>query len=200
MGLIRKVWKWGVILPAVLLAAGAVIGDASGQTLKFWPALLPLYAVMAVELWRYFDPARQKAMREADYSRKIAELDAEEAADAAAAGEPPPNHSHDDDGLDDDDDPEPLDLTAPDAIVARPSHNGAGKAVGGVLDLLFRLLITTASLFGAIVCVWLLISVATWARGLWFVWGPMALAALALGFAIIRAEFVGRKPKDALIR
>jgi hypothetical protein len=166
--MLEKLWRWGVVLPAALLAVAGVIADAATRTLSFWPLLAASYFVVGILVWRRTSP---KAMEEAELTEDAARLAQIEELDAEAEGRAPrplPEAKW----------VESREPKAAESLVVQPPRVTLGSVVGGMFGGVFRIGAAIAGALIYMIALQAVIDLATWARGFWFIYVPL-LAGLA---------------------
>jgi hypothetical protein len=185
--LFEKIWCWGVVLPAALLALGGVVADAATRTLSFWPLLVPSYFVIGILAWRRMSP---KAMEEAELAEDAARLAQIEELEAEAEGRAP----------------RPLreakwvesrEPKAAESLVVQPPRITLGSVVGGVFGGIFRIGAAITGAFIYMIALQAVIEFSTWGRGYWFIYVPV-LAGLAWLVWMVRSNRVTAKAGDQI--
>ena len=143
--------------------------------------------MIGVAIWRSLDPKRQAA---AD-ARRLAELDAAvaeaEAEEAAATGKPPPHREPRLSALYPAAEPDHQTIGGGPLIEDAP-HVSVGSLAGAVGAGLLRLLWTVTFTFMSMIFIWGVIAVGTWAKGYWYIYGPVLAAIGAFVWYVARSS------------
>jgi hypothetical protein len=149
------------------------LADVITGTLQFWYLLVPSYLVIAIAVWRDLDArAARRALRTA-------------ASDEDGAAGPVSNQA-------------PL-VEAGDRamqgglLVDRPPRVSVGSIALGLGQGAVRLLAAIVVTFIYLVMMWMAIAVATWARGYWYVYGPVLALVAWFAWHVWRSGFADAK-------
>ena len=146
--MLGRIWRWGVVVPVTVLAFAGGIADVVTGTVDYWYLLAPSYFVIAISVWNGLG-ARSEARRQV----------------ALAA-------------VDDAGDETPLTIVAGDPASAEPIVGDERPVTvvsiaGAAWRTFLRVLWTITFTFMAMVLIWMTIAIATWARGYWYIYGPI---------------------------
>jgi len=145
-----RIWRWGVVVPVTVLAFAGGIADIVTNTVDYWCLLAPSYVVIWISVWNSLG-AKAEARRQAALA----------AADDDAADETAPSIVAADAPADDE------------AIVATVRPVTVVSITGAVWQTFLRILWTFTFTFMFMVLIWMAIAIATWARGYWYIYGPI---------------------------
>jgi hypothetical protein len=183
-----RIWRWGVVVPATLAAFAGAIADVVTDTVAYWYLLAPSYFVIAISVWNELS-IEAAARRRADRL----------AAESVDEGRPPEAQ------------PSLLEsnelargAAADDAIVATERQVSAFTIVGGLGRGLIRVVATFGITLFCMVLIWMAIGVATWARGYWYIYGPVLAGIAWLIWAVVRSGPADKAdvaaPAETLVR
>ncbi len=185
-----RIWRWGVVVPVTLAAFAGAIADVATGTVAYWGLLAPSYFVIAISVWKDLS-ADAKASRRADRL-------AAEATDEGRGQETLPSLVEA---------VEPAGgSTADDAIVAPARQVSVVTIIGGLGGGIIRLIMTFGITLFCMVLIWMAIAVATWARGYWYVYGPVLAGIAWLVWSVVRSgpadkpDVAGSAPGGPLVR
>jgi len=166
-----KIWRWGVVVPATLAAIAGAITDIVTDTVAYWYLLAPSYFVIAISVWNELS-VEAMARRRADRL----------AAESVDGGRPPETQP----SLAESNEPG-AGAAADDAIVATVRQVSAFTIAGGLWRGFIRAFATFGITLFCMVLIWMAIGVATWARGYWYVYGPVLAGIAWLIWAVVRS-------------
>ena len=168
---VGRIWRWGVVVPATLAAFAGAIADVVTNTVAYWYLLAPSYLVIAISVWNELS-AEAAARRRAE----------RRAADSADEGRSPQAQPSLEESS------EPVGgAAADDAIVSTVRQVSGVTIVGGLWRGSVRLFVTFGITLFCMVLIWMAIGLATWARGYWYIYGPVLAGIAWLVWAVVRS-------------
>jgi hypothetical protein len=173
---LEKIWRWGIVLPTALLALAGGLADVATGTMNFWYLLAPFYPVIGVLVWRRTSP---KAQEEAE-AKAWAAVEAKLAEDGL-----PPLHRQTDRWT-----PTSVGEKAPEMLVSVPRRITVWSILGAIVGNSLRLVMVLGLTFICMVAIWGAISIATWGRGYWYVYGPVLAGIGWIAWLVLRSERV----------
>jgi hypothetical protein len=168
-----RLWRWGVVVPVTVLAFAGGIADVVTGSLFFWYMLAPSYFVIAISVWNSLG-AKAGARRRAALSAAERNDEKDQAAPQSMAADA---------------------CAGDDAIVAQVRPMTMLSIAGEAWQTFLRVLWTLTFTFMFMVLIWMAIAIATWARGYWYIYGPIFAGVAWLVWTVVRSG-----PADAAER
>jgi hypothetical protein len=160
-----RIWRWGVVAPVTVLAFAGGIADVVTGTVDYWYLLAPSYFVIAISVWNSLG-AKAEARRQAALAAAERDDETDEAAPQIVAADAPADD---------------------DAIVATVRPVTVLSITGAAWQTFLRVLWTFTFTFMFMVLIWMAIAIATWARGYWYIYGPIFAGVAWFVWTVLRS-------------